>query len=411
MGQPPRPVMVLVSAELFHGHPGGRDLAGHVAIEVAVAGDGSPERREPALPASHIRVRGPPMLHKSSRPPRAARGALAQRLRGSSTLHSVYVRSPYRTAARRTELLRNPLVKLDRDRRHRAAAARQRRGGIDAGDGRHDRESKSGRFLPDQRLPRERGPSPSRAAATLDRDRRGPHTRSIMGIDSRVPRRRSRCSPFHASCNDPAADVHGAITLVLDIFSCGPLGVHIRGQRPDHPRRDGACWQWTHALVTDPADLAAEHDANGVPSLTGCQRHAHGWRWPSDRDLSSSRRRADALAPSGLLAYARCMSDFHGGFFVRSLDATVAERIRLALATALRARRIELEGHTVAFAVAPRCPLMHVADVGCSPMASLRGLSPEHSDLGADVARAAGVEAWAITRESIGQRVGCRIRR
>lgn len=55
------------------------------------------------------------------------------------------------------------------------------------------------------------------------------------------------------------------------------------------------------------------------------------------------------------------MSDFHGGFFVRSLDAVIAEPIRLALATALRARRIEPEGNTLTFAVTRGCPVMHVA--------------------------------------------------
>lgn len=95
------------------------------------------------------------------------------------------------------------------------------------------------------------------------------------------------------------------------------------------------------------------------------------------------------------------MSDFHGGFFVRSTDAVVAEPIRLALIEGLRERGIDLVGNTLTFAVRRGCPVMHVA---------VRGLVGDgkdyaffhhrHSDLGADVARAAGVEVWAYHYEN-----------
>jgi len=95
------------------------------------------------------------------------------------------------------------------------------------------------------------------------------------------------------------------------------------------------------------------------------------------------------------------MSDFHGGFFVRSVDAVIAEPIRIALATALRARRIDPEGNTLTFAVTSGCPVMHVAVRG--PIADGKDYAffhHKHSDLGAEVARAAGVEVWAYHYEN-----------
>ena len=101
------------------------------------------------------------------------------------------------------------------------------------------------------------------------------------------------------------------------------------------------------------------------------------------------------------MAYARWMSDFHGGFFVRSVDALVVEQIRVALATALRERRIEPESNSFTLAVKHGCPVIHIAVRG--PVADGKDDAFFHykqSDLGAEVAHAAGVEVWAYHYEN-----------
>ena len=119
------------------------------------------------------------------------------------------------------------------------------------------------------------------------------------------------------------------------------------------------------------------------------------------RGRSAQRAARAGVAGSLRLVYVLWMSDFHGGFFVRSIDAAVAEPIRLALATALRARRIEPERNSLTFAVMRGCPVMHVAVRG--PVADGKDYAffhLTHSDLGAEVARAAGVEVWAYHYEN-----------
>ncbi|MDI1431986.1 hypothetical protein [Polyangium sorediatum] len=95
------------------------------------------------------------------------------------------------------------------------------------------------------------------------------------------------------------------------------------------------------------------------------------------------------------------MSEFHGGFFVRSVDAGVAEPIRKALASALTARRVDLERNHLTFAARRGCPVMHVAVRGAvADGKDYAFFHEQNADLGADVARAAGVEVWAYHYEN-----------
>ncbi len=95
------------------------------------------------------------------------------------------------------------------------------------------------------------------------------------------------------------------------------------------------------------------------------------------------------------------MSEFHGGFFVRSLDAVVAEPIRQVVAQALRARGIDLERNAVTFAVLRRCPVMHVAVRGAAADGKdYAFFHLEHAAMGGDIARAIGCDVWAYHYEN-----------
>lgn len=95
------------------------------------------------------------------------------------------------------------------------------------------------------------------------------------------------------------------------------------------------------------------------------------------------------------------MSEFHGGFLVRSVDAAVAEPIRLALAAGLRARRIDPERNYLTFAAIGGCPVMHVAVRGqVADGKDYAFFHQQHSELGAAVARAAGADVWAYHYEN-----------
>lgn len=95
------------------------------------------------------------------------------------------------------------------------------------------------------------------------------------------------------------------------------------------------------------------------------------------------------------------MSDFHGGFFVRAVEAQIAEPIRDALATALRARGIDVTRNYLTFTARSGCPVMHVAVHGEAADGKDQAFFHHtHAELGADVARAAGVEVWAYHYEN-----------
>lgn len=90
------------------------------------------------------------------------------------------------------------------------------------------------------------------------------------------------------------------------------------------------------------------------------------------------------------------MPDFHGGFFVRSLDPQLAEPVRRALAAGLRACDIDARKLHVSFAAIRDCPVIHVAIRNhlVDPRDEA-AFHREHLALGADVARAAAADVWA----------------
>lgn len=95
------------------------------------------------------------------------------------------------------------------------------------------------------------------------------------------------------------------------------------------------------------------------------------------------------------------MSDFHGGFFVRSLDAAVAEPIRQAVADALRTRGIDLERNALTFAARRGCPVMHVAIRGAvADGKDYAFFHLKHAAIGGDIARVIGCDVWAYHYEN-----------
>ncbi|MBA3396036.1 MAG: hypothetical protein H0T89_25630 [Deltaproteobacteria bacterium] len=90
------------------------------------------------------------------------------------------------------------------------------------------------------------------------------------------------------------------------------------------------------------------------------------------------------------------MSNFHGGFFVRSLDPQLAEPVRRALAAGLRACDVDTRKLHVSFAAIRDCPVIHVAIRNhlVDPRDEA-AFHREHLVLGADVARAAATDVWA----------------
>ncbi len=107
------------------------------------------------------------------------------------------------------------------------------------------------------------------------------------------------------------------------------------------------------------------------------------------------------LEPGAALPYRSGVSDFHGGFFVRSLDAVVAEPIRRVLADALRTRGHDLERNALTFAALRSCPVMHVAVRGAvADGKDYAFFHSRHAALGGELARAIGCEVWAYHYEN-----------
>lgn len=95
------------------------------------------------------------------------------------------------------------------------------------------------------------------------------------------------------------------------------------------------------------------------------------------------------------------MSEFHGGFLVRSDAVTKAELIRRALATGLTRRKLTLAGNRVSFATRRDSPVFHVAVRGAVADGKDSAFFHErNADLGAEVARAAGTDVWAYHHEN-----------
>jgi uncharacterized small protein (TIGR04563 family) len=95
------------------------------------------------------------------------------------------------------------------------------------------------------------------------------------------------------------------------------------------------------------------------------------------------------------------MSEFHGGFLVRSDAVTKAELIRRALAAALTRRQITLAGNSVTFATRRDSPVFHVAVRGTvADGKDYAFFHEQNAELGAEVARAAGTDVWAYHYEN-----------